>query len=97
LNIEGQITGSLRYKILFVSIDADFKVTFDYGGVSMQTVLPLSTQTLANGRQLPKVDVSDLFLQFDPSKFHITLSGSVIADVLDKIVWTFKSVVISTI
>jgi hypothetical protein len=36
-------------------------------------------------------------MNIDASKIKISLSGSVIADILDKIVWTFKSVVINVI
>jgi len=36
-------------------------------------------------------------LNIDASKIKISLSGSVIADILDKIVWTFKSVVMTVI
>ena len=42
-NIQGEITGVIRYKVLFVTVDANFRVTFDYGAVTMQTTLPLST------------------------------------------------------
>jgi hypothetical protein len=48
-NIQGEITGILKYKVLFVSVDANFRVTFDYGAVSMQTTFPLGTQ-MVNGR-----------------------------------------------
>ena len=95
-NIEGEITGIIKYKVLFVSVDANFRVTFDYGAVSMQTTFPLGTQ-IVNGRQIPKVDMANFFMNIDASKIKISLSGSVIADILDKIVWTFKSVVITVI
>ncbi len=95
-NIDGEITGIIKYKVLFVTVDANFRVTFDYGAVSMQTTFPLSTQ-IVNGRQIPKVDIANFFMNIDASKIKISLSGSVIADILDKIVWTFKSVVINVI
>jgi hypothetical protein len=41
--------------------------------------------------------MANFFMNIDASKIKISLSGSVIADILDKIVWTFKSVVITVI
>jgi hypothetical protein len=62
----------------------------------MQTTLPLGTQ-IVNGRQIPKVDITNFFMNIDASKIKISLSGSVIADILDKIIWTFKAVIITVI
>jgi hypothetical protein len=43
------------------------------------------------------VNVTNFYTNIDPSKIKISLSGSVMADILDKIVWTFKSVVLNVI
>ena len=51
-NVDGEITGYIKYKVLFVSVVANFRVTFDYGAISMQTTFPLGTQVV-NERQIP--------------------------------------------
>jgi hypothetical protein len=60
--------------------------------------MPLHTQTIKGGaRRLLRVDVSDFDLAFDTSKIHIELSGSVLADMIDKIIVLFKNVVLKAI
>ena len=95
-DIDGVISGSIRYKILFISIGADVKVTFEPGAVTITSQLPLHSQMI-NGRNLPRVDIQNFDLSFDPNKIHIDLSGNVLADILDKLIWIIKSVVIKEI
>ena len=51
-NIGGEITGFIKYRYLFVTVNADFTVTFEEGAVSMETMLALATQIIEE-RQIP--------------------------------------------
>lgn len=95
-NINGMVSGSVKYKVLFISINADVKVTFDDGAISFVTELPVHSQHI-NDKVLPRVDVRNFDLTFDTNKIHISLSGSILADILDKIVWIFKSLIMGEI
>jgi hypothetical protein len=75
----------------------DFKVTFDTGAVTMVTELPVSRKLNGEGRSLPHVKILNFDLNFDPNKIHISLSGGVLADILETIVWIFKHTVIGEI
>ena len=72
-------------------------MTFDNGAITFIAEMPLRHQVMGNGRSLPKVEVSNFDLHFDSSKIHISLSGGILADILDKIVWIFKSLVMGEI
>jgi hypothetical protein len=95
-DVQGQIKGSFKYKVLFVSASGDFKVTFQEGGCKLHFDLPIHTQNV-NGRNLPQVKITDFLIQFDSSKIKIDLSGSILADIVDQFIWIFKSSVIKTI
>lgn len=95
-DVNGMVSCSVKYKMLFITINADAKITFDQGAITMKATLPLHTQVV-NQRHLLRVNVSDFDLQFDTSKIHINLTGSVLADVLDKIIFLFKNVVLKAI
>lgn len=58
--------------------------------------LPLSTSNVG-GRMLPAIGVKDLNFKLDSSKIDISLSGSMIADIADSLVWIFKSIIISEV
>lgn len=88
--------GSISYKVLFISVNGNFKVTFDTGAISLQTTIPFRTQQV-NGKVLPQFALSDFKINIDSSKIHITLSGSVLADILDKIAWIFKSIIMQVV
>ena len=95
-DIQGHITGSWYYRIYFISASGDFKVTFDKGGVTLNSDLPVHTQDY-NGRRLPKLDVQNLHVNINSDKIHIDLSGSFISSIMDPFVSLFKSLIIGKI
>lgn len=52
---------------------------------------------MVGDRSLPRIDIQNFDLHIDNSKIHIDLSGSILADVLDKIVFVFKSLIMGQI
>ena len=95
-DFQGHIGGIFAYKILFISIKTNFKVTFDYGAMSLGVDFPLHNQNV-KGRFIPHIDVSNFAMNIDSSKLKIELSGSILADIADKFIGIFKSLIIKEI
>ena len=58
--------------------------------------LPM-TSTNVGGRMLPSISVKNTNFRLDSSKIDISLSGGMIADIADSLVWIFQSILISEV
>ena len=58
--------------------------------------LPM-TSTNVGGRMLPSISVKNTNFRLDSSKIEISLSGSVLADIADSLVWIFQSIIVSEV
>ncbi|CDW76442.1 bactericidal permeability-increasing [Stylonychia lemnae] len=92
-DISGEITGKFAYKFLFIHTSGNFKVAMDNDAVKLTMAVPLTSQNI-NGRSVPAVDIKNFNLNIDSSKIHITLSGSILADIADAFVFIFKRLII---
>ena len=95
-DISGAITGNFKQKLLLISATGKFKASFKDGGISLYITVPLHTQ-MVNGRQIPKIDVSQLQVQFDTRKITISIWGGFLADIGDIFIGLFKSTIIHSI
>lgn len=57
---------------------------------------PLHLQNI-NGKSLPKVEISDLKVSFDPKKISISIWGGFLADIGDLFIGLFKKTIINII
>lgn len=95
-NINGQITGNFKQRLLLISATGKFKAAFKDGGISLKVVVPLHNQ-LVNGRLLPKIEVSTFDIAFDTKKISISIWGGFLADIGDLFIGLFKSTIINSI
>ncbi|CDW75575.1 bactericidal permeability-increasing protein [Stylonychia lemnae] len=95
-DISGEMSGSYKFKFLFLSTSGNFKVRIDDGGATINMLVPLLSQTI-NGKKIPAVGINNFNLNIDSSKIHIDLSGSIIADIADAFVSLFKSLILGKI
>ena len=58
--------------------------------------LPMSS-TLVGGRMLPSITVTKTNFRLDSKKIDISLSGGLVADIADALVWIFQSIIISEV
>ena len=58
--------------------------------------LPM-TSTNVGGRMLPSISVKNTNFRLDSSKIDISLSGGMIADIADSLVWIFQSIILSEV
>lgn len=95
-NLNGQITGNFKQRLLLISATGKFKAAFKDGGISLKVVVPLHNQ-LVNGRLLPKIEVSTFNIAFDTKKISISIWGGFLADIGDIFIGLFKSTIIKAI
>ena len=62
----------------------------------MHVTIPVHTQVV-NGRQIPKIDISNFAVTFDTRKIVISLGGGILADIADLFIGLFKSTIIKLI
>eukprot|EP00347_Sterkiella_histriomuscorum_P011713 403371396 len=95
-DISGSISGTFKFKVLFITATGKFKVRLDQGGCTMSMKVPLIIQNQA-GRNVPGVGIKDFDFEIHSSKIHIDLSGGFIADIADPFIAIFKSLIIGKI
>lgn len=71
-------------------------MTFDDNGITLTAELPFHAQNI-NGRNLPKIDVSNFDINFDSSKIHIDFEGSLLADIIAIFIRAFKTTILNQI
>lgn len=62
----------------------------------MHVSIPIHTQVV-NGRQIPKIDISNFAVTFDTKKIVISIGGGILADIGDLFIGLFKSTIIHSI
>ena len=62
----------------------------------MHVSIPIHTQ-IVNGRQIPKIDISNFAVTFDTKKIVISIGGGILADIGDLFIGLFKSTIIRSI
>ena len=62
----------------------------------MHVTIPLHTQ-VANGRQIPKIDIANFAVTFDTKKIVISIGGGILADIGYLFIGLFKSTIIHLI
>jgi hypothetical protein len=79
-----------------ISAKGWFKASFKDGGIALKVSFPIHTQ-IVNGRQIPKIDVTNFNLGFDTRKITISIGGGILADIGDLFIGLFKSTIIKQI
>lgn len=79
-----------------ISAKGWFKASFKDGGIALRVSFPIHTQVI-NGRQIPKIDVTNFNLGFDTRKITISIGGGILADIGDLFIGLFKSTIIKQI
>jgi hypothetical protein len=95
-DIFGQVKGNFKQKLLLISASGWFKADFKDRGIGLTMKIPIHNQ-LVNGRNLPKIELTNFNLGFDTSKIVITLGGGILADIGDIFTGLFKSTIIHSI
>ncbi len=62
----------------------------------MHVTIPVHTQVV-NGRQIPKIDISNFAVTFDTRNIVISLGGGILADIADLFIGLFKKTIINLI
>jgi 3-dehydroquinate synthetase len=95
-DISGIINGRFKQRLLLISATGYFKAQFKNGGIGMHVSIPIHTQ-IVNGRQIPKIDISNFAVTFDTKKIVISIGGGILADIGDLFIGLFKSTIIRSI